>query len=361
MGTVGGMTDMKQLALPSRIGNALADFGIQWDFRHDRRAVWNDTLSKAGYIPVAYSASSIDYQFAYQHGNSGKWWDISLILYFDNRPCALWPLSYSIKNDTSSISAHGLPILPPLFVQECPVKSRKTVTKACLGFLEEFCLTDGIKKMESAESYNETIGLSIWHEESMRCGASSALKYELFVDLTPDIAAIKSRFRKSYKALINSGARLWSVELMEDQNQAIWDEFRMLHLKVSGRETRSAETWMLQHEAISNREAFLIYLCDDYGKMVGGGFFSITCNEGVYGVGVYDRSLFDKPLGHVVQFRAIEEMKNRGLRWYKIGLRPYSAEFPVPTKKELSIGMFKQGFASHLFPQHRLTHKIGSD
>jgi hypothetical protein len=50
------------------------------------------------------------------------------------------------------------------------------------------------------------------------------------------------------------------------------------------------------------------------------------------------------------------EMKKRGLRWHKIGLRPYSSEVPSPTEKELSIGEFKQGFATHLFPRYVLHH-----
>lgn len=92
--------------------------------------------------------------------------------------------------------------------------------------------------------------------------------------------------------------------------------------------------------------------------MVGGGLFSFTSDEGLYVVGAYDRSLFDKPLGHVVQYRAIEELKKRDVKWYKIGTRPYSSNAPTPTDKEISIAKFKQGFASHVFPYYFLTHKV---
>jgi len=68
-------------------------------------------------------------------------------------------------------------------------------------------------------------------------------------------------------------------------------------------------------EDIGNQNAFSVYLRDTEGAMIGGGFFNFTRDEGVYSVGAYDRSLFDKPLGHVVQFRAIEELKSRGIRW----------------------------------------------
>ena len=92
--------------------------------------------------------------------------------------------------------------------------------------------------------------------------------------------------------------------------------------------------------------------------MVGGGLFHVTRDECEYAVGAYDRSLFDKPLGHVVQYHAIEEMKRRNIRWYKLGPRFYPADVPHPTQKELSIADFKQGFASHIFARFDIRHQI---
>ena len=165
---------------------------------------------------------------------------------------------------------------------------------------------------------------------------------------------IKASIRKSYKPLISSGLKQWAIELMDERNDVIWQEFRRLHLQVSGRVTRSDETWENQHRSIETGNEILIYLRNSDNRMVGGGLFNLTKDEGSYSVGVYDRSLFDKPLGHVVQFKAIEEMKNRGLRWYSIGKRFYRTDTPIPTQKEISISEFKHGFATHLFPKYCL-------
>ena len=64
-------------------------------------------------------------------------------------------------------------------------------------------------------------------------------------------------------------------------------------------------------------------------------------------------------LGHVVQYKAIEEMKVRGLRCYKIGLRCYPQDDGV-TEKDITISEFKQGFSTHLFPQFVLQHIVES-
>jgi hypothetical protein len=66
------------------------------------------------------------------------------------------------------------------------------------------------------------------------------------------------------------------------------------------------------------------------------------------------------PFQHLAhaQYRAIEELKKRDVRWYKLGARPYPKHFPVPSAKEISIGEFKQGFASHLYPRIILEHAV---
>jgi len=86
--------------------------------------------------------------------------------------------------------------------------------------------------------------------------------------------------------------------------------------------------------------------------------FICSRDEGVYAVAAYDRALFDKPLGHVVQFRAIQEMKRRECRWYFIGRRFYPGEQPVPSNKELSISYFKEGFSTDNFASFSLVQEL---
>ena len=339
------------------ISPALAASGLRADFRQANAIGWDDTLTRLAFAPVAYSQAEIDYQLAYQRGAKGDCRDISLIIHQDNRSCGVWPLSYAIHNGQASLSSHGRPILPPLFVKELADKSKKTLIKNCLDFVGAMCNEMSIGEWQSAASFVDEVGLAGWHEQLMRRGATVSLRHELFVNLLPDMADIKAKFRKSYKSLVTEGLRTWQVGVLSKSDPSLWDTFRILHHKVSGRVTRSIETWDLQHQAVIEGHAFLVHLHDAAGELVGGGYFAVTRDEGAYNVGVYDRALFAQPLGHVVQYRAIEEMKARGLRWYKIGHRPYPSEEPGATEKEVSIGEFKQGFATHLFPQYIFQHR----
>lgn len=327
--------------------------------RVDYRSLWDETFNSLIYKSVAYSRASLDHRFAYHSGHGGSWQDISLIIYWDNKPVALWPLSMSVKEGYSRLSSQGIPVLPPIFVAACPMISRKRIIKSCLDLAEELSIAAELKLWESGESFTNSLGMSEWHKESMQRDALCTVSHELYQDLRPDIADIKKSFRKSYKSLIVSGAKIWKVGVLDSGDcESVWQEFRDLHLKVSGRVTRCDATWNMQYQDIARQCAFLVWLRDSFGNMVGGGLFDYTDDEGVYSVGAYDRSLFDKPLGHVVQYRAIEELKKRRVGWYKIGVRAYNSDIPTPTDKEISIGEFKQGFASHFFPHYRLVHKI---
>lgn len=330
--------------------------------RLENSNLWEATFARLPYKPVAYSNVSLDYQLAYQCGHGGDWQDMSFIIYWDNRPVALWPLSISTKDGESKLTSQGLPVLPPLFVPDCPSVSRKRIIKSCQDFANSVTIGRGISSWESSESFSNSVGMSDWHIEAMGRDAICNLRHELYLDLRPDMVEIKATFRKSYKSLVSTGTRMWAVGVLDSGgDEKTWEEFRDLHIKVSGRVTRSAETWALQYRDVERQNAFLVWLRNAAGDMVGGGLFSYTCDEGLYAVGAYDRALFDKPLGHVVQYRAIEELKKKGVVWYKLGERFYGSDMPRPSDKEISIGKFKQGFASHFFPCYRLTHKANTE
>lgn len=347
-----GMTD-------TAVDGLLAAAGIKASRRSENAAAWRQASAAVPYLPVAYSESMIDYQLAYFRGAGQSIRDLSLALFHDRQPCGIWPLCLREGTD-EPVGSNGASILPPLFVRGLPQKSEKALTKACLRFLGTALASLQGRRWSSVESFLDRPGISAWQDQALQQGATAQLRHDLFADLSPSFAEIKSSFRKSYKSLITSGTRHWRVSLLDTANAEVWDEFRSLHQTVAGRVTRSAESWGLQHRAIAGGDAFLVCLRDDGGRMVGGGLFHLTAHEAVYAVGAYDRSLFDKPLGHVVQYHAIEEMKRRGLRWYLIGARPYPADEPTPTAKELSIAEFKQGFATHIFPRYCLHHEFQS-
>jgi FemAB family protein len=346
-------------ALLASFGEALSSVEIQTAFRQSAQGDWDIASEKMAYLPVNYSTKMMEYQQCYWNGIGQPTQDLSVILYHEKHPIALWPLSLSRSAaDELRVSSNGgAELHPPLFVADLAAKTIKTLTSKCFAALNQFCADNRIAGWQSASPFSEETGLSAWHDKAMQAGGRASLKHELFLEVTRPIEEIKSGFRKSYKALVNSGAKWWSTHLLIQADPAIWEDFRTLHQSVAGRSTRSRDSWSAQLDAIACGAAFFVFLRDGADKMVGGSLFYVTRDECVYAVGAYDRSLFDKPLGHVVQYRAIEEMKRRNIRWYKLGQRSYPGDVPEPSSKELSISDFKQGFASHLFPIHEIRYE----
>jgi FemAB family protein len=337
------------------IATLFDDAKLHVRLRSDAAHDWDLVVDRLAYAPVAYSASMIDYYLAYARGALPDLSDVSVILLNDGRACGVWPLSLTFP---PAIGSNGGALVPPLFTPDLPATTCKRITLQCLEFLEAFVRTNGITGWESSEAYSGKIGLSEWHDRAMKRGCTASVKQELFVDLSLDLAGIRSGLRKSYRSLISAGERLWNIATLDKADEAVWTQFRELHALAAGRLTRSPQTWELQHAAIESGTAFLVYLRDSGGRMVGAGLFHTTRDESLYAVGAYDRDLFDKPLGHVVQFRAIQELQNRRIRWHKLGARNYLSDQPPPTPKELSIADFKQGFATDLLPRYELKFQL---
>lgn len=317
----------------------------------DNEQQWNSVLEDVDYQPVEYQYSTIKYELAYQTGRGCQWIDLSCILLLDRCPVALWPLTVFSLDNRFDVSSQGRPLLPPLFIKSLPETSRRKITKKCLAFLNRLVTDYEITYLKSSEPFTRKAQLSDWHLLMMNMGAQCAVQHELIVDLTRTVPQIKAGFRESYKSLISAGARYWCVNVLGSSiEQSTWAEFQDLHRKVAGRSTRSSESWNIQYEMLIKEEAFLVTLLDNVSRLVGAGFFMHTRSEGKYAVAAYDRSLFDKPLGHVVQYAAIEELKRVGCQYYRIGRRPYFGGNTGITQKELAIAHFKEGFATGVYP-----------
>lgn len=339
--------------------DALASAKLDFELRLASGGRWRDLEGKTEYFPVDYSLPVTEFALA-QGLEVRPVYDVSLILLHDNRPCGLWPLSLAHESDDRwTLGSNGGLLLPPVFLDGFEAKSTKTIVSRCISFVFDLCRRLGQSEFGSVERLVDKAGLGEWYNRLLLNGSSVTVQHDLYLDLEPPLEKVRSGFRKSYKPLISSGERLWKVGLVASENQSVWERFMRLHEEVSGRMTRAKETWETQHAAIARGEAFLVTLENAEGRMVGGGYFVATPHEGVYGSGAYDRALFDKPLGHVVQWHAIQELKRRGVCWYKLGRRAYLSDGPGVSEKEISISNFKQGFASHLFPSFRIGCKVG--
>jgi hypothetical protein len=168
------------------------------------------------------------------------------------------------------------------------------------------------------------------------------------VDLKLDVAALRAALRKSYKSLVNWGSRNLDMELIDQANagRTPFLAFRDFHRAVSGRATRSDETWEIQFEMIRAGEAYAVLGRRD-GRLVSASLIQHSSVQAYYGVGVYDRELMAQrvPVAHGTMFHAILHARQLGLSTFVLGDVGATGD-----EKADNIARFKRGFATAIEP-----------
>lgn len=329
----------------------------------DDQNTWNELVSQVEVAQVQYKAFHLKYQEFYFKEINNSYSDISIVIYRGGRAVGIWPLCVwqeekHIYVGSAGITPNGA-ILPPLLPGLQKTESERKVFKLCISALADFIRIHGGNQLQFCETVMQN-GVSLWHRMLMEKGGRCVkMTHYLYADMNLSMDEIQAKMRRTNKYSIAQGEKEYITSIYDDSSgdiSEVMEEFRCFHIMVSGRETRSSETWEMQKLCIEHGSrkighSFVIFIKDrDTHTLVGAALFDATPSCAYYCVAVYDRSRFSKPVGHVVQAIAMLKLKEYGVRWYELGERPYMADNAV-TKKLLDIGLYKEGFATHCFPK----------
>jgi FemAB family protein len=319
---------------------------------------WKDIFTTSNSnSSIFHLLNTVKYYVSYFSENNSI--NLSIVLYYDKNAVGIMPLmAHKNKDGEWILSSNGVEIIEPIFKKTLTDKIRKKIEKKILDLI--FDLSKQLKINRCQFSNIDFFKLSKWYINLLDLAEETFASHHLLVDLSLSIEKIKSNFRKSFKPLINKGFREWKIEVHEHVTKEQFENFRKLHKLVSGKSTRSVESWNIQRESVNSKESFVITVSDKKNLLVGFGLFVYSKYSGSYAVGVYKRELFNKPLGHSVQMKAIEIFKNKGLNWYEIGNKHLSTDKILPTEKELSISFFKEGFATDVLARQHLIINLAS-
>lgn len=308
--------------------------------QQDKASGWQSVCAQLDFCPCEYDWANLHYQSEYFSAKL----EASIVFVYQKKPIAIWPLMIVAENGNLALNSFGGDIREPLFLATTPLKLKKQLLGFCFKLLQLFAqeypcqyqyrldiLSNGLSE------WGRLLFDKCWQAEPVRLG---------YVALDLGIDNIKSHFRKSYRPLINAGLKKWTVDVQDSVTED-FERFHQLHIKVAGRVTRSEQSWALQQQMIADKKAFLVLLKDEAGDLIGGGFFTYNKTHCYYGVGVYRRDYFAYPLGHVVQYKAIEYMIALGIQWYELG--ELHSTINQASDKLSSISDFKSGFVTHEF------------
>ncbi len=355
----------KQYTFEFDVDDAIRRFfcGLEAKYIKDDLDNWYEItmqFPRENYIPLQYKPSFLDYQEEYFRNVYDFYKDISVVLYRGGSPVGIWPVCVYIKDNRLCIGTAGTALMPPLLIKRLKAESQRAILEKCIGVLCEI-----LNENDGEELYlTETVldqGCSQWVRKLMEHGAVvTDTRWQAFVDLSLSQEEIQSRIRRTNKYSVAKGYNNYDVEVYDETNikelDGIFDEFHMLHYRVSGRETRSQKTWDIQKKIVREGNdrigrSFIVQIKDKNTKeLAGAALFDTTLQSGLYCVAAYDRARFSQPVGHIVQAVAMEKMRELGIRWYEIGERTYPGDNGAD-EKTVNIGHYKEGFATHLFPK----------
>ncbi len=302
--------------------------------------LWDDLLRND---PLQYPLGSpLDQEYSRTYNSDVSYRDISMVAMVQNQAVAGLQITSHGAAGLRELNFYGRPAFLRLngnFDKSTCEHAQRALASAFRGLYEDL----SAPPLQLIEMSNQGC-VSAFSVSLIDEGFSASPVYKQVIDLTKSEEELRHAVRRRYKSHINWGEKTLSLVTYDHSNitPEIHEQFRLLHISVAGRETRSAESWRVQLKQVMENEAFAIAGCLD-GQLVTAALFLHSSLYCYYGVGASIREMFDKPLSHAVIWRSILEAKRRGCRFYEMGelVDLYPCGF---SEKEKNIANFKRGF-----------------
>tara|TARA_Y100001970_G_C14258911_1_gene877918 strand:- start:8788 stop:9807 length:1020 start_codon:yes stop_codon:yes gene_type:complete len=307
--------------------------------------IWDEVLKKSNHSYIEYTNYFIDYQISFFNQNY-TCNDLSIILLLNDKPIAILPiLKKKDYNKTNEIILLEDYILPPLYILNLDKNFIEELNSFFENKIIDIFNKYGLNKIKILYYKDSNDQFLINYQKNIISNEDLSF---IYLDLQPNIDIIKKSFRKSYKSLINQGNKIFNIKIYSKYDEKFWEKFQNFHYEISGKKTRSNDTWEIQKKLLINNRAFIVASYNLDQKMIGAAFFTHSFHESSYSIGLYKKNYYNLPIGHCIQFHAINEMKRRSIKFYRLGeFNKKELDFEK-NKKLKNIIFFKKGFSSHI-------------
>lgn len=173
------------------------------------------------------------------------------------------------------------------------------------------------------------------------------------IDLTKNQATLWADIRHGHAYDINRGMKYIQATAFDKNNltKDVYTQYQQLHHKAAGRVTRPQITFDLMYSWILQGYATL-FAATINKQYVGFSYVYTYKSAAYYGSACNDPDCSQEPIGHVLQWKTIQCLKDQGFKFYEIGWQNYaSLPYCITSQKEVAISTFKRGFGGFSVPQ----------
>jgi hypothetical protein len=182
-----------------------------------------------------------------------------------------------------------------------------------------------------------TVGNEIVCAAAIRAGYLDISRTSQVLDLTAGPDALRKGMSKGHRAATKKGVAQFEVEALTSREAL--HRFRALHEAAAGRATRPPATYDRWAEWAQRGEGILVI------TEGGGSFVTVFAGRAYYLAAAMDRARSHEPIGHALQWAAIEWLSEHGVTTYELGIQQFGPLLhDVPDEKARNISRFKRGF-----------------
>tara|TARA_R110002095_G_scaffold71253_4_gene60711 strand:- start:109 stop:1077 length:969 start_codon:yes stop_codon:yes gene_type:complete len=268
--------------------------------------------------------------------------DVSFGILYDNK-CVGY-VACCVFDEKLCLPGGGLEIS---LLESLEKKDKKSLLLSTLDYIHSIAAEYKCEEIIYSDILKDD-ALSLLGEFLFQKGVESTLALDMLIDYQNfEEASYRQSLRKSYKSLINWGKKKLDITSINQESLLVepFQEFKKFHQKISGRKTRSDETWTLQYEMLEKGYGELI-IAHYEGKLVAGSLFLDNADKTIYSTGAYERDLFQFGISHYVLYQGIINAYKRGTKSFSLG----RFEQNILDPKQANIQFFKKGFAEKLTP-----------
>ncbi len=317
----------------------------------DRYAEWDEFCLQSPEAWFWHTTHWLEYTLHYRpelHARS-----YSFFCLYAGSVAAICPLILETYNrDGNSVrefSFGGDAVPAPALTGNLSEKTRKRVLQRIFAHIDELARQFDVARASFRMS---PLAESFWDATTPRPSPLLKLGFS-DISLTTQVIELSSAeqhllqgIRKGHRADITRAAKLLQATVLDKDSVTpeAFERYRMLHHKAAGRVTRPLSTFQMMHAWIRDGLAILS-VASLNNKDVGFALVSLYKGGAYYSSSCEDPEHTDLPIGHILQWRAVQWLKQHSIRRYEIGLQFYSSQpHAIVSEKESKISFFKRGF-----------------
>lgn len=271
--------------------------------------------------------------------------DDSFVVTRSSEIVALVPLYRFTDEDGVAEYRYGREYLrAPLIVPPLTSKYYKEIVKFVFDQITSLARENGVTSHRAVIEGVELVEGRVYYNYLTDYGYVDESSVCQLINLSKSAEGLWADVRKSYRPLISRAREAYCSELITAENFD-WDkceEYRKLHCKAAGRQTRSIKSFNLMYEMVRDGGGFIVFVRDKNGITVASHFFFCYHTQCLYASSSIDPSQAKSSgIGHFGLWEGLMAARRLGYTYLDMGQLRLGN---IQSEKEEGIATFKKGF-----------------